>query len=141
MHTLIGHGGAGVPVSMEGEQKPIVIVDESRLNFVFHGVGLAAELGAHVGNLHRLAVFVLSLIGDLAGFWLPLPRVSKFEESGDFPVPGVTDSLDLPIRIETIGFGDLLENWRPGLRPGGCSKNNKDQHHESHTDHRYTARI
>src|ERR1700757_1785181 len=116
MHTLIGHGGAGIPVSMEGEEKPIVIVDESRIDFIFHGVGLAPELGAYVGNLDRFALFILPLVGNLVGLGLPLPRVSKFEYSGDFPIPGVADRFDLPKRIETIGLGDLFENWRALLR-------------------------
>ena len=112
LHALIGHAGALVPVSMEGEQSPIVIVDETRVDFVLHGVGLAAELGAHVGNLDRLAVFILALKGDLVGLGLPLPGVSSFEESGDFSVPGVADGLDLVPRIDTVGLGDLIENWR-----------------------------
>src|SRR3989440_2050973 len=95
MPTLIGHSGAGVPISMEGEQKPIVIVDESRINFVFHRVGLAAEVGAHVASLDRLTVLILPLVGNLVGLGLPLPCVSKFEQSGDLPVPGVADRLDL----------------------------------------------
>ena len=102
---------------MEGEQKPIIIVDESRLDFIFHIVGLAAELGACVGNLDRLAVFIRSFKGDFAGLGLPLPDVRKLEESGDFPVPGVADRIDLPKRIETISLGDLFENWRARLRP------------------------
>jgi hypothetical protein len=62
-----------------------VIVDESRIDFVLYGIALGAELGAHVGNLDHLAVFVLSLVGGLVGFALPNPRVSNFEYSGDSP--------------------------------------------------------
>ena len=41
-HTLIGDVGAGVPVGMKGKQKPIVIVDERRLDCGLHVVRLAA---------------------------------------------------------------------------------------------------
>jgi len=58
---------------MEGEQKPIVIVEESRINFVFHDIGLAAKVGALVGNLDRLTVFILPLIRNLVGLGLPNP--------------------------------------------------------------------
>ncbi len=64
---------------MEGEQKPVIIVDERRLDFVLHLVGLAGELRAVVRNLHRLAVFVRTLIGDFAGLGLPLPLVRRLE--------------------------------------------------------------
>src|SRR5205814_8123939 len=56
VHSLIGHGGASVPIAMEGEQKPVIIVDESRLDFILDVVWLAAELGAHVTDLNRLTV-------------------------------------------------------------------------------------
>src|ERR1700692_2383846 len=114
---------------MEGEKETIVIVDESRFDLVFYGVGLAAELRALVGNFDRLAVFILPLVGDLVGLGLPLPCVSKFEDAGDLPVPGVADRIDCPVRIEAVGFDDLLENWWLLCRRR-CSKN-KDQHAES----------
>src|SRR5271169_4818233 len=107
---------------MEGEQKPIVIVDETRVDLL-HGIGLAAELGAQVRNVHRLAVLIFALERDLVGLGLPGPRATKFEQSGDFAVPGVADGLDLIPRIDTIRFGNLFENWRALLRPGIYSKN------------------
>src|SRR5207247_10176657 len=94
LDTLVGHGGAGVAVSMEGEQEPIIIIDESRFDFVLHGVGLAVELGAHVSDLDRLSLFILPLVGDLAGLRLPLPRMRNLEKSRDFPIPGVADRLN-----------------------------------------------
>ena len=62
---------------MEREQEPIIIVGETRIDFIFHDVGLAAELGAHVCDLDRFAVFILPLIGDLAGLGLPIPRAGN----------------------------------------------------------------
>ena len=44
------------------------------------------------------------------------------KKSGDFSVPGVTDSLNLPERIKAIGFGNPLQNRRAILRPGAWSK-------------------
>ncbi len=56
LHTLIGHGGTGVPIGMEREQKPVIIVDESGFDFVLHLVRLAAELRAVIGDLNLLPV-------------------------------------------------------------------------------------
>src|SRR6266478_3486121 len=93
LHTQVFYIGAGVPVSMEGEQKPIVIVVETRIDFIFHGVGLAAELGAHIGNLD--------------GLGLPNPRAGEIH-SRELCIPRVADRINLPERIETIRFGDLF---------------------------------
>src|SRR5581483_109719 len=128
MSSLIGHGGAGVPISMQGEQKPVVVVDESRFDFILDVVWLAAELGAHVTDLDRLAVFILPLEGDLAGLGLPFPRVRQFEDSGNLPIPRVADGINLAIRIQAIGLGNLFENRRALLRPGHSSK---DQYHKT----------
>lgn len=73
MHAPIDRGGAGVPVNMEGSDKPLIIVDESSINYVFHDVGLAAGLGAHIGDLDRLTVFALPFIGDLVSLGFPNP--------------------------------------------------------------------
>ena len=99
------------------------------MNFVFDVVGLAAEFVGVVGNLDRFALFVFALEGDLVRLGLPGPRVTSFEQPGDFPVPGVADSLDLVPRIETIGFGEFLEDGIVLLRLGSCCKNQepKDQ--------------
>jgi hypothetical protein len=94
---------------MEGEQKPIVIVDETRIDFVFHHVGLAVELGAQVSNLNWLTVFVLSLIGDFVGLRLPLPGTRDIHCS-ELKVEGVPDCFDLVERIKTVGLGDSLVN-------------------------------
>src|ERR1700722_13324802 len=56
LHTQVFYIGAGVPVSMERKDQPILIVDESRLNFVFHVGRLAVQFRAKVRSLYRLAV-------------------------------------------------------------------------------------
>ena len=111
---------------MQREQKPIIIVHERRFDFVLHLVRLAAELRAVVSHLNRLPVLILPFVRDLAALRLPLPHVTDFKQSGNFPVPGVADRFNLAIRIEAIRFGDLVENWRALLRPGSSSQ---DQHH------------
>src|SRR5436309_15031894 len=49
---------------MKGEEQPILIVDEGRVDFVLHDGRLAAELRAQVRKLHRLARLVFPLVGD-----------------------------------------------------------------------------
>ena len=107
---------------MERKDQPIVIVDESRFDFVLHAVWLAAELRLDVSGLDRLTVFVFPLVRDFISLRLPLPVVTEFEDSGDFTIPGVADSLDLSKRVETVRFSDLLENRRALLRPQVRSK-------------------
>ena len=51
---------------MEREQKPIITVGEFPVDFVFHVVGLAAELRAHINDL--LESIEWSPQRDLAGF-------------------------------------------------------------------------
>src|ERR1700680_2564262 len=114
---------------MEGEQSPIVVVDETWVDLSFHRVGLAAEVGAYIRDVDRLTVFIRPFKSDLAGLRLPLPLVSSFEESGNLAVPGVADGLNLVPRIDPVGLGNLIKNWRALLRPGSCSKN---QHYENH---------
>jgi hypothetical protein len=58
--------------------------------------------------------------------------VRRFEESGDFSVPGVADSFDFVPRIYSKGFGDLIKNWRALLRPRG---RNKDEHSAKQKTH------
>ena len=70
---------------MERKQKPVIVVDERRLDLVLDLVGLAIELRAHVTHLDRLAFFIRALVRNLTGLRLPLPFVGNFEESGDFP--------------------------------------------------------
>src|SRR6202040_2311577 len=138
VHTLIGDASASVPVSMQGKQKPIVIVIETRIDIILHIVRLAAELGAQVRSLDRLAVFILPLIGDLIRLRLPNPRTGDIH-SGELCVPGIADRFNLPKRIDTISLGNLFNNWRTALSPGGCSE---EQHSDSYaTDHPYVARI
>src|SRR5439155_13411765 len=123
---------------MKGEEQPILIVDEGRVDFVLHDGRLAAELRAQVRKLHRLARLVFPLVGDLVGLGLPDPRSREFDP-GEVGVERIADTLDVPERIEAIGLTDLFGNWRSLLSPGACSKH---QHPESqNTDRRETARI
>src|SRR5207253_5263305 len=121
--ALIDRAGALVPIGMEREQNLIIVVDEARVDLIFHGVGLTAKVGAYIGNVDRLTVFIRPFVADFAGLGLPLPLVRSFEESGNFPVPGVPDGLNLVPRINSVGLGNLVENWRAlwRLRPGGWS--------------------
>src|SRR5215469_837496 len=56
--VLLRHIGAVVPIGMKGEDEPIIVIDEGRLNFVSHVGSCAAKLIAIVGNLYRLPLFV-----------------------------------------------------------------------------------
>src|SRR5260370_34777264 len=98
-------------------------VDESWLNLLLHIGRLAIELRLKIGRLHRVAILILSFVGNLASLGLPLPHVSSFEESGDFRIPGVADCFNLPVRIHAIGLGNLFENRRAILCPGGALSN------------------
>src|SRR5262249_61639813 len=90
---------------MQRQDQPILIVDESRIDLGLYGIALAVELRALVGNLHRVAFLVLSLVGDRVGFWMPFPRSGRDEARN---TEGVADGLDLPKRIETVGLVHLL---------------------------------
>src|SRR5689334_12645901 len=105
---------------MERKDQPILIVDETRINFLLDVFRLAVELGAYVCNLHRIARLVFSLKGHSVGFGLPGPCPGRLElECRDVYVEGVADRFELPKRIQTKSFGGLFGNWR-FLCPGGC---------------------
>src|SRR5215467_621258 len=126
MLARLFHFGAAVPGKMQGEEQPILIVEESRINFVLHDSRLAAELRAPVRKLHRLTLLVFPLIGDLVGLGLPDPTSRNFYLA-QICVEGVADRLDLAKRIEAVGLGNLIGDWRALLRPGGCSKDRHPQ--------------
>src|SRR3954466_2574178 len=65
LHAGILHRGAGVPDEMEREQEPVLIVEETGIDFVLHDRALACELGARVRDLDGVAALVLPLVGDL----------------------------------------------------------------------------
>src|SRR5229473_5197926 len=55
LHAHLLHMGAwGVPINMEREKQPIIIVDEKPVNFALHDVGFAGELRLNKSNFHRL---------------------------------------------------------------------------------------
>ncbi|MFZ1137851.1 MAG: NAD(P)-binding protein [Candidatus Sulfotelmatobacter sp.] len=101
----------GVPISVKGEQKPVIIVDETRVDFVLYVIVLAAELGTHVSHLDRLTVLILAFIGNFVGLGFPLPSAREFKESGDFPIPGVADGLDLIPGIDSESLGHFFKKW------------------------------
>src|ERR1700751_519810 len=122
VHARIFHFSGGVPTGMERKEQPILIVVETRIDFILHVVRLAAELRAHVGNLYRIACLVFSLIGDPVGFGLPDPALSDFE-SGNVYVEGGADRINLPERVDAISLSNFFGGWRTLLRPGSRSQN------------------
>src|SRR5215471_11268669 len=110
---------------MEWKYKPIIVVDESRLNLILHLVGLAVELRAVVADFDQFAVLIGSFKGNFASLWLPLPFVCGFKQSGDVYAPCVTNRFDLVIRIEAVGFGDLFDNRVSLLRRGKRRENQR----------------
>ncbi len=125
---------------MEGEQEPIVVVLESRIDLVFHVGGRAVHLIPVVANLHRLAFLIFSFEGNRTGLGLPRPRPRHIHFQGrKIQIERIADRFNLPVRINPIGLGKLFDNGWARLCPGGCSK---DQDPESQKkDLRYTARI
>src|SRR5262249_25786178 len=117
LHAFVFHVRGGVPASMEGEDQPILIVDEGRIDFFLHVFRLAAELRTYVRGLHRIACLIFSFVADSVGFGLPdpAPRGLKFE-CGKVYVEGVADRLNLPPRIETISLRDFFRGRLTSLR-------------------------
>src|SRR4029453_8691639 len=89
-------------------EQPIIIVAESRIDFIFYQVGLAAELRTRVRHFHRRAVFIFAFVNNQVCLGLPFPAARK----QSFDVKGVADFLDLAEGVESIGLEHLLENWR-----------------------------
>src|SRR6516165_10859256 len=76
---------------MKGQQQPILVIEEVRIDVLRH----AGRLRAMVGDLHRFAVLVFPLIGDRVGLRVPFPASGNVDV-GTFHIEGVADSLDLP---------------------------------------------
>jgi hypothetical protein len=95
LRAFVLHLGGGVPAGMEGEDQPILIVDEARIDFIFHVVRLAAELRTYVRNLHRVASLIFSFVSDTVGFGLPDPAPREFESRTVY-AEGVADRINLP---------------------------------------------
>src|SRR4051812_37885188 len=94
LHSLISHRRACVPLGMEGKQKPIVVVDETWINFLLHRLRLAGEIGSDIGNLDWLAFFVLSLKGHFICLGFPRPSARDIH-SWKLRSPCVTDRVNL----------------------------------------------
>src|SRR5262249_53554519 len=99
--ALVLYIGARIPVSMKREQEPIIIVHESRIDFVLDGVGQAAKLRTDVCGLYGLAVLILSFIRDLPGLGLPNPRPGDIH-ARELYVEGVADRINLPVGVKAI---------------------------------------
>src|SRR5262249_51651107 len=93
LHAFIFHAGPGVPDKVEWEDQPVLIVDETRVDFLLDVVRLAVQLRANVCGFYRLAFLIFSFVGDPIGFGLPYPRSGEFE-SGN--VEGVANGINLP---------------------------------------------
>ena len=83
MHALIGDFGAAVPGNMQHEEQHIIIVAKSRIDFILHEVGLAAELRAQIRHLHRRAVFIFACVGNQVRLGFPFPAANKVQP-GEF---------------------------------------------------------
>src|SRR5262249_33251287 len=137
LRALVLHIRAGrVPVGMEGEDDPIVVVDEGRLDHVLHGVGFLVELPPKVRGLQWVAVLVFAVEGDLVLLGLPDPGTGDVL-SGQLEAERVANRLDLLERIQTIGLGELFGDGWARLRPGssreaGHSKSEQDDQAARH---------
>ena len=76
---------------MKGQQQPILVVEEVRIDVLRH----AGRLRALVSDLQRFAVLVLPLIGDGVGLRVPFPAAENVD-AGTFHIEGVANSLNLP---------------------------------------------
>src|SRR6516162_9765577 len=72
VHALIGHRRA-VPCEVQRQDQPVLIVDESRIDFLLYCIALALKLRALIRNLDWVALLILSFVSDRIGFWLPFP--------------------------------------------------------------------
>ena len=102
--------------------QPIIVVLEARVDVGLHVSGLTVELAPQIGDLHRLAVLVFALIGDLAGLGLPGPSARDID-ARELRVPGIAYGVDLGERLEAVRVGQLFDDWRALLRLRTYSKN------------------
>src|SRR5215467_2491007 len=76
---------------MKGQQQPILVIEEIRIDVLRH----ARRLRTMVGDLHQFAVLVFPLIGNRVGLRVPFPAAGNVDV-GTFHIEGVANSLDLP---------------------------------------------
>src|SRR5262249_13505107 len=74
MHPRVFHLGGPVPHEMEGEQKPVLVIDEGGVNLLQLLRGLDIQFTAEIGELHGLALLVCALKADAIRLRLPHPR-------------------------------------------------------------------
>src|SRR5437868_14055457 len=125
---------------MEREQKPVLIVEETGIDFFLHGRALACKLGARVRDLDEVAGLVLTLVRHLLRLWLPDPRAGDLKlQRWQIDVARVANRVDLTKRVETIGLGNLVGDRRALLRRHGCRQTKHSD--QQNTDHRNAARF
>ena len=125
---------------MEREQKPVLIVEETGIDFVLHDRALACKLRTRVRDLDGVTGLVLPLVRDLVRLGLPDPRTGEFQlQRGQIDVERVADRVDLTKRVETIGLGNLVGDGRALLRRHRCRRTKHSD--QQNTDHRNAARF
>jgi hypothetical protein len=80
-----------------------MVVDKNRVHCVFHHVGLAIDFRTLIGGLHRLAIFILALVGDLGCLGFPFHERARTNWH-IFDVPGIADRLDLIPQAHSTGL-------------------------------------
>src|SRR2546421_3325440 len=124
---------------MEREQKPVLIVEETRIYFFLHDRALTCKLRARVRDLDGIASLVLALVRHLVRLRLPDPRAGDLQlQGGQIDVARVANRVDLTKRVETIGLGNLVGDRRALLRRHGCRQTKHSD--QQNTDHRNAAR-
>src|SRR5438105_7067605 len=125
---------------MEREQKPVLIVEETRIYFFLHDRALACKLRARVRDLDGVASLVLPLVRDLVRLRLPDPRAGDLQlQRGQIDVARVANRVDLTKRVETIGLGNLVGDGRALLRRHRCRRTKHSD--QQNTDHGNAARF
>src|SRR5262249_38005551 len=139
LHSRILDRRTGVPDQVEGEQEPVLIVEEAGIDDFLHERVLTGELGADVGDLDVLARLVLPLEGDLVLLRLPDPGAVQPQLRPSVEGERVADRVPLGERAESIGLCDLVGNrWALLCR----YRRGENQHTDRHqADQRNATRL
>ena len=142
VHAGVLDRRSGVPDEVEGEQQPVLIVEEAGIDHLLHEGVLARELGADVGDLHVLPGLVLPLEGDPVLLRLPDPGAMQPELGSAIEGERVPDGVDLSEGAEPIGLCHLVCDGRALLRRRAGGENqqpdrqNADQGNATRRVHR-----